>query len=105
MIRMMQDPYKDAAGVLRRAIGWEMSPARWEKVTEILSALESALEKADDEDLRRATVQLKLASPTRITRITGKQDADVKEPPPGPIRERLNRLVHELASHEKDVGE
>jgi len=58
----------------------------------MLDAIAAALEAGDVEALTAATADMELAGPLRIIRIGTVPIV----PPPPPIRERLNRLVHAL---------
>jgi hypothetical protein len=83
----------EALEVLREILHWEMDAVRWERLTEILDvAVESELS-GDLDAFAHAVVQLELAGPVRITRISGTSP----QPPPPPVRERINTLVHRLS--------
>jgi hypothetical protein len=85
---------EDARAVLRDVASWRLTEARWATVAEVLTALAGALESGDTEGFRTATIELELVSPTRITRI----GAEPKVPPPPPVREITNSLIHSLVS-------
>jgi hypothetical protein len=78
--------------VVEDALEWRLHPSRWERIAPIVAALTEALEHGDREALVTATADLELAGPLRITRIGD----DPLVPPPPPVRDRLNRLVHTL---------
>ncbi|XVS61692.1 CATRA system-associated protein [Actinosynnema sp. CA-299493] len=83
---------EDALGVLADVASWRLTDGRWSTVTALLTALLDAVEDADVDAFRAATIQLELASPTRITRI----GAEPAVPPPAPVLEIANSVVHRL---------
>ena len=89
---------EDALNVLRDVLLWELSPARWEGIAGVLEALAADLELGDLGTLAEATIELELAGPVRITRI----GATPTEPPPPPVRERINQLIHSLSGQARD---
>lgn len=74
------------------ALGWRLAVARWDGVVQVLAAMDDALTARDQDALVAATTDLEMAGPRRITRI----GAPPVVPPPAPVRDLLNRLVHEL---------
>ncbi|WP_158851422.1 CATRA system-associated protein [Saccharothrix deserti] len=84
----------DAREVALDVLGWRTTSAEWEEIAELLASAITATEAGDRQALRAATIALELASPLRITRL-GDERRD-REPPPEPVRERVNRLVHVL---------
>ena len=86
------DVRTEALDVVSDALQWQLADARWQAIEQMLAAMAAALEVDDLEALAAATADLELAGPLRITRI----GATPIVPPPPPIRDRLNRLVHSL---------
>ncbi|WP_066366960.1 CATRA system-associated protein [Herbidospora mongoliensis] len=83
-----------ALAILRQIPDWELTPARWEIVAELLEVADVAVAAGDLDGLDATTVQLELVGPVRMTRL----GATPSEPPPPPVRDRLNILVHRLSS-------
>jgi len=86
----------DALIIVRHALKWEVPLARWQVIAEILAALAAALDAADLDAVAEATIQLELAAPVRITKIGASS-----QPPPPPVRERLNELVYRLSDQDE----
>lgn len=82
----------DALSVLEDLPEWELTPARWERVRDILDMLDAALRARDSEAAQEAIADLELSGPVRGTRIGTKSTV----PAPEEVRDRLNRLVHSL---------
>jgi hypothetical protein len=78
--------------ILREARSWELAPARWVLVDELLTTLEVALSSGDMEALAAATADLELAGPVRIVRMGSAQP----EPASAPLQDRVNELIHSL---------
>ena len=89
---------QDTLTVLRELLRWELSSARWKGVAEILDALAAGLELDDIDTVTSAIIQLEQTGPVRITRI----GETSKEPPPAPVRERTNELIHKLSGRAGD---
>jgi hypothetical protein len=87
----------DALMVLDDVTSWHLAEGRWATVTAALVSLADAAERGDAEAFRAATIQLELASPTRITRI-GMAPA---VPPPPPVLEIVNSLVRSLVPEDR----
>jgi hypothetical protein len=92
---------QDALEVLRALLRLELSAARWEGVGAILDALDAGLELGDIEMVTGATIRLGEVGPVRVTRIGGTSG----EPPPPPVRERVNELISKLSGAAKDEDE
>ncbi|WP_158852132.1 CATRA system-associated protein [Saccharothrix deserti] len=86
----------DALTVLGDVRSWQLTEVRWATVADVLAALAGAVERGDVEGLRVATIELELASPTRITRI----GAEPAVPPPPPVLEIVNSLVRRLVAED-----
>jgi hypothetical protein len=82
----------DALDVLADLLVWQLPPPRWEPIGEIVARLEAALAADDPAAFHEATVDLELASPTRITRL-----GESTTPAPEPVRQVANRLIHTLS--------
>jgi hypothetical protein len=89
----------EALDVLFEVLDWQLTPARWADVGQIISSMASAAADGDADTLRRATTRLELegASSTRIIRI-GTVDESLLDFPPEPVRDRVNRLIHALGA-------
>lgn len=86
------DVRAEALDVIFDAHQWRLATAQWGRIERMLDAMISALEADDLSALAAVTADLELAGPLRITRI-GTVPA---VPPPPPVRDQLNRLVHIL---------
>lgn len=86
------DVRAEALGVISDALRWRLADARWQVVEQVVAAMAGALAAGDLKALTAATADLELAGPVRITRI----GAMPIVPPPPPVRDRLNQLVHSL---------
>lgn len=83
----------DALDVLRDLVDWRLTPARWdEQVGPLVDAMADAWATGDAVAFVKATADLELASPVRVIKIGSTEGA----PPPDPVRERRNHLVHSL---------
>jgi hypothetical protein len=89
---MEDDLRDDAVDVLRDALVWRLTTGQWTAVTQAVDVLAAALVAGDASLFREALYDLELAGPVRATRI---EDAEVL-PPPEPVRERVNELIHTL---------
>jgi len=83
---------EDAIDALGDVLEWRLTAARWEFISGILGRMTAAATQPHGVALREATVELELASPWRINRFGD----EVKGPPPKPVRDRVNQLVHTL---------
>jgi hypothetical protein len=83
----------DALNVLRDLPDWRLVPERWDRVEDILQAMEEAFAAGDGAGLRAATADLELHGPVRLRGIGTKPASE----PSQPVRDRQNRLVHALA--------
>lgn len=81
-----------ALEVLTDALEWELPEARWQRVAEIVQAMDDALAGEDPAALDYATSELELAGPVRIIRV----GATSQIPPPPYVRERISRTQHTL---------
>jgi hypothetical protein len=81
-----------AVAVLRHILRWELTEVRWNQVTETIDIAIAADASGDMDALQEATIQLEAAGPVRVTRI----GATPQVPPPPPVRERVNNLIHAL---------
>jgi hypothetical protein len=86
------DVRAEALSVISDIKQWQLTDARWQAIDQMLAAVAAALETDDPEALAAAIAELELAGPVRLTRI----GAPPVVPPPPPIRDRLNLLVHTL---------
>ncbi|MFC8849198.1 MULTISPECIES: CATRA system-associated protein [unclassified Micromonospora] len=84
---------RDLISMLREAQGWRLTEGKWQEVGRLIADLEKALADGDNAALRRVLDTLEVAGEVRITRI----GASMPQPVPPRLRDRLNRLVHELS--------
>jgi hypothetical protein len=84
---------QSACEVLRDATNWELSAHRWDQIDEVLDRFEKALLERDVKALRAATMDLELAGPLRVPRVSR---PDTTERAAKQIQERVNRMVHVL---------
>ena len=85
----------DASDVLRLAGSWELPPGRWAEFAEILEVAIAAHAAADGQALGQAVAHLEQLGPMRVARIGGDS---LREPPPGPVRERVDYLIRALGA-------
>lgn len=83
---------EEALEALGDVLMWQLAPARWETVRTAIEAVEVAHAAGDAAALRRATIELELLAPIRITRIGSEPTVAAPER----IRERTNQLIHSL---------
>lgn len=76
---------------LRNVLSFVLPESSWAEVQEVLDIIEAALQTNDEAAVVAAVKELAVFGGTR-TRIGGPPSG----PPPEPIRERVNRLIHEL---------
>jgi hypothetical protein len=86
----------DALTVVRHIGTWEVPSARWDVIATTLAALAAALDAGNLDSVEEATIQLELSAPERLIKI----GAPVQPPPP-PVRERLNELVQRLSGQDE----
>jgi hypothetical protein len=89
---MEDDARKDALDVLRDALVWRLTGARWRAVEQVLEALAGALATDESAAFRAAVCDLELGGPVRAVRV---EDASTLPAPQG-VRERINELIHTL---------
>jgi len=87
---------EDALDVLRDLLAWRTTAARWDGIATLVDSMEHAVHNQDWAALRKVTIDLELVSPTR----TGTPGDKPKEPPPKPVRDQANRIVHSLGKAE-----
>jgi CATRA-Associated Small Protein len=86
----MQEIRADALDVVTDALQWRLAEERWQKIEDILTAMDGALENGDANAIAATTADLELAGPLRIILIG---------PAAGPTpvaRDLLNKMVHSL---------
>ncbi|HEX3959469.1 MAG TPA: CATRA system-associated protein [Trebonia sp.] len=83
----------DAGSVIADIGEWELPVARWSDVEGLLAALSLALDAGDLAAAADVISRLELSGPVRSRTRIGQAPAG---PPPPPVRERLNQLVHQL---------
>jgi CATRA-Associated Small Protein len=86
------DIHDEALGLLREVLVWRLAGDRWHIVDQAVRSLAAALAAGEPDAFREVLYDLELAGPIRVVRI---EDAEILPPPP-PVRERINQLVHTL---------
>ncbi|GAA0986344.1 hypothetical protein GCM10009555_063560 [Acrocarpospora macrocephala] len=81
----------DALDSLRDVLDWRSTPAHWAKISRIIDAMATALERNDLAGLRTATIELDLASPYRVLKVGEGDDSA-----PDHVHEQTVRLIHTL---------
>ncbi|MFJ7983787.1 CATRA system-associated protein [Streptomyces sp. NPDC096351] len=89
------------AAVLSGTLNWRLSPEGWEAVGRALDELAAAGGSPDTPAGQRAFAALLAAGPGRVLRA-GAGAAAPGLPAPPRIRERVNHLVHQLATSAPD---
>ncbi len=89
----LEEVRQDAVSVLQDMLSWRLSTARWDSIAGSVEALATYLDLGDLAAARDIVIQLELAGPVRITRI----GALPSQPPPPPVRDRVNQLIHRLS--------
>ncbi|WP_431908255.1 CATRA system-associated protein [Micromonospora carbonacea] len=85
---------RELIAMLREAQDWRLTDGQWQEVGHLVEDAEKALAGGDAAALRRLIDTLEVAGEVRITRIGA---TSTPQPVPPPIRDRLNRLVHQLS--------
>ncbi|MEV6644255.1 CATRA system-associated protein [Amycolatopsis sp. NPDC051371] len=89
-----EDAIAEALDLLEELDEWLLPQARWIDVGDLIVTLSTAVEGGDIAGIRNATGGLRQISPVRVKRL----GEEPTEPPPPPVRDRLNILVHRLQS-------
>lgn len=82
----------DALDVLRDALQWQLTEARWAAVRPVVDELAAAVRDGRVDVARAAIADLELLGPVRAKRF----DDSPTVPPPEPVREEINELVDTL---------
>ncbi|MEU8082590.1 CATRA system-associated protein [Micromonospora sp. NPDC049101] len=81
-----------AVDILRALLAQEFAETRWDEVERLINALKDAVAAGNFDAFDAAVVELELVGPIRVTRL----GSIPVVPPPSRVRERVNRLIHEL---------
>ena len=84
-----------ASAILAEVPNWRATADEWTYLAGLVDAAAAALAGRDWAALGKAVDELEKASPLRATRL-GAQPEKPVEPAPRQVRERTNRMVHEL---------
>jgi hypothetical protein len=95
----LEEVRQDAVSVLQDVLSWRLSTARWDVIAGSVEALATYLDLGDLAAARDIVIQLELAGPVRITRI----GAVPSQPPPPPVRDRVNHLIYRLSGGNRRV--
>ncbi|GAA4588571.1 hypothetical protein BJY16_008604 [Actinoplanes octamycinicus] len=82
----------EAVDLLSDLVLYTLVPERWERVSEVLRRVGTALDTGDLDELRDATADLEIYGPERILRIGSTDKVGI----PPRVLERRNELVHRL---------
>jgi hypothetical protein len=85
------DAWAEALAVVQDALEWQLAELGWQAVEQMLITMHAAVEVGDPRALAAATADLEMIAPVRVIKIGAPAN-----PPPPPVRDRLNRLVHSL---------
>ena len=97
-----QELWNYTFAVLGEVPEWRVTAAEWEYLDGLVEAAATAMAQRHWGRLRDAVDELELASPLRATRL-GKhqQDGQPEQSVPEVVRERVNRLVHDLHNSDR----
>jgi len=82
----------DALDVLYDLLSWRATAQRWATIAMLVESMAAAFANRDWDALRSATIELELVSPVRV----GTPGDKPQQPPPKPVRDQTNHLVHSL---------
>ncbi|WP_062349293.1 CATRA system-associated protein [Herbidospora yilanensis] len=91
----MTDAHDDLLDLVTDIAQWRVPPGHWETIGGLLDLAAASLD--EPAALRLVLEELENAGQGRITKIGSPPIV----PPPPPVRERLNQLVHELSGPKK----
>ncbi|WP_062440895.1 CATRA system-associated protein [Herbidospora daliensis] len=91
----MTDAHDDLLDLAADIVQWRVPTEQWEKIGGLLELAAAAL--GEPAVLRPVLEELENEGPGRITKI----GATPVVPPPPPVRDRLNQLVHALSGPKK----
>jgi hypothetical protein len=94
-----QQAESEALEILHDILAWRLTAGRWELVGQIIGSMATAQAQGDLADLRRATIDLELVSPVRVIKL-----GETQVPPPEPLREQVNHLIHSLGADPAKPG-
>jgi hypothetical protein len=83
--------------VLGRALAWRLTPVEWQAVDGAVGRLAAAAAGGDAEGFRQEASDLEFAGPRKG--VTGRTPPDAEPariPVPGPLRERIYELIHQV---------
>jgi hypothetical protein len=87
---------QEAVAALQSVLRWNLRPARWAQVREVLAEMTAAVAAPGPAALWDATETLELYAPVRVETRLGDEP---REPVPGSVRERVAELVDTLQPH------
>jgi hypothetical protein len=87
--------HAEALEILGHLLTWHLPSGRWAQAEQVIDEVATAMASGDLPALDRAIAGLELLGPVRVTRI-GESSESQLTPPPDPVRERVNRLIHSL---------
>ncbi|MEU7921948.1 CATRA system-associated protein [Micromonospora zamorensis] len=99
--RLSAEDVEDVLAILNDLAEWELAAERWDRVNRLVDALGHAVAAGDPDAVASVTIELELLGPLRATRL----GTTPVGPPPAPVRERVNRLVHELVKPTSSLRE
>jgi hypothetical protein len=84
----------ETSELLAEVLDWRLAPDGWRVVDGLLGAIEDSLARSDAGELAAVTAEIEvLGGPSRIIPVGDPSDPGA---PPRSVRDRLNRLVHQL---------
>ncbi|RLK59612.1 CATRA system-associated protein [Actinokineospora cianjurensis] len=86
-----------ALQVLGNVLRWRVAARRWPRLADLVAAVEHAVAAGDTAALDIAAANLEAATPFRNQQINQPPEARVGAP--DELRERINRLQHDLGRH------
>jgi hypothetical protein len=87
---------QEAAAALRDVLCWNLRPARWAQVRDVLAEMPAAAAAPGPAALWDATETLELYAPVRVETRLGDEP---REPVPVSVREKVAELVDSLQPH------
>jgi hypothetical protein len=90
----------DVLDVLHDIVLWELTPARWAQVEQLLDRVAAAHAAGDTEELRVIAADLERSGPTRALRIGSTTITGIPER----VLDRRHALVHALSREQPPTG-
>lgn len=103
---LSEDLQRDIDSTLELVPRWRLDATEWEAVGADLQRLTEAQAAGDGKAADAALVALEDHGPTRLAAIRGREDPAVsaRRPPPEPVTELLNSMVHPAGGWTTSAG-